>query len=201
MTAPHSDRNRKGRARAIAIAIALSSISGGTLVWLWQRSPTSQTFPASETVEQIEARSPRPYWIEDTGSGLRLIANESSTAKSPIESATKPERALQEAFTELLSQNPPVPYGSAIPANTRLLDLSIDASGIRIDFSTEFGLGGGSASMQARLGQAIFTATSLDPAAPVWISLEGQPLEILGGEGLLVEQPETRSSFRQRFPL
>ena len=190
MTAPH--QKRKVPIPAIAIAAVLSLAIGGTLVWLPRRSPSPQNASG-----EVETRSPHAYWIEDTESGLKLVADAQAAAKD----AANPEQALREAFARLLSQNVPVPYSSAIPTDTQLLALSVDESGVRIDLSAEFGFGGGSASMKARLGQAIFTATSIDPLTPVWISLEGKPLEILGGEGLLVEQPETRASFRKRFPL
>jgi spore germination protein GerM len=73
--------------------------------------------------------------------------------------------------------------------------------GVHINLSKEFTMGGGTASMTARVAQVLYTATSLNPNAQVWLSIEGEPLKTLGGEGLLIEQPLTRKSFEQEFSL
>jgi len=51
--------------------------------------------------------------------------------------------------------------------------------------------------MSSRVAQVLYTATSLQPNAKVWIDIEGKPLEVLGGEGLLLEQPLTQESFEK----
>ncbi|MEO0854851.1 MAG: hypothetical protein AAFY15_15310, partial [Cyanobacteria bacterium J06648_11] len=54
-------------------------------------------------------------------------------------------------------------------------------------------------SMLGRVTQVLYTATSQDVDAEVWISVEGKEVDVLSGEGLLLEQPLTRASFAPSF--
>ncbi|MEM6423651.1 MAG: GerMN domain-containing protein [Cyanobacteria bacterium P01_D01_bin.128] len=144
---------------------------------------------ATEQVGQI-------FWVQDEGSGFKLVGRPMETP------ATTPDAAIVSTLEKLLQgTEAETAYFSSIPAEVELLDLSIDAEGIHVDLSESFQSGGGSASMMGRLGQIVYTATSLDPAAKVWISVAGDPLTVLGGEGLIVPQPMTRAQFDQDFSL
>jgi spore germination protein GerM len=70
-----------------------------------------------------------------------------------------------------------------------------------VDLSQEFTAGGGSASMTGRVAQILYTATSINPNTNVWIDVEGKRLEVLGGEGLVLDQPLTRQNFEKNFDL
>ena len=134
------------------------------------------------------------YWVKDAATDIGLV---SSRAK--IKATDEPESILTAAFGHLLSSPENTDLVSSIPKGTKVQALSVENNGVYIDLSEEFTYGGGSASMIGRLGQVIYTASSLEPDVKVWIFVGGKPLEILGGEGLEVSQPITRQNFQQEF--
>ena len=93
-------------------------------------------------------------------------------------------------------------YGllTAIPDGTQLLGLSIDDDIARVDLTSEFESGGGSLSMQMRLAQIVYTITQFPTVEGVVFSLDGQPIEVLGGEGVIIDHPLTRRDFADQLP-
>jgi len=93
-------------------------------------------------------------------------------------------------------------YGlrSAIPAGTQLLGLAIDDGIARVDLTSEFESGGGTASMQMRLAQVVYTITQFPTVKGVVFSLDGEPIDVLGGEGIIIDHPLTRSDFAELLP-
>jgi hypothetical protein len=81
---------------------------------------------------------------------------------------------------------------SAVPEGTELLDVNLADGLATVDLSSEFETGGGSLSMTARVAQVVFTATQFDNADRVLFWLDGRPIEFLGGEGLVLDQPQSR---------
>ncbi|MGL5795693.1 MAG: GerMN domain-containing protein, partial [Waterburya sp.] len=140
--------------------------------------------------------SPKLYW-------LKIVDNKIQLASRPTHTTAKSsEQALKDAFTQLLARPNNFDLVTTIPRQTRLLNLHTTEDGIYVNLSQEFTQGGGSSSMIYRVAQVLYTATSINPQAPVFISIAGQPLNQnypLGGEGLLLDYPLTRQQFAQEF--
>ncbi|WP_071516766.1 GerMN domain-containing protein [Geitlerinema sp. PCC 9228] len=161
-------------------------------------APSTQEPTQTPTAPATEVRA-QAFYLQDRGGSFALVP-------TPVQVASKatPEQALERAFTRLLaspSQSAASNSFSTIPEATQLRSLRVAEDGIYVDLSEEFIRGGGSTSMMGRLGQVVYTATSFDPQAKVWISVSGEPLTLLGGEGLQVPQPITRESFKREFAL
>jgi hypothetical protein len=86
--------------------------------------------------------------------------------------------------------------GTTIPPGTRLLRLTIEGTTARVDLSGEFASGGGSLSMMARVAQVVYTLTRFPTVRSVTFLMDGQPIEALGGEGLILSDPQRRADWR-----
>ncbi len=82
---------------------------------------------------------------------------------------------------------------TAIPTGTSLRSVDLDDGIATIDLTRDFERGGGSLSMLARVGEVVFTATQFDNVDAVRFWLDGAPIDYLGGEGLVMTDPWTRS--------
>lgn len=78
---------------------------------------------------------------------------------------------------------------SEVPAGLEVRAARLRDGVLELDLSAALESGGGSASMQARLYQLLYSLTQPGDVDAVALRLEGRPLRALGGEGLLVDQP------------
>ena len=90
---------------------------------------------------------------------------------------------------------------SAIPEDTLLLGIVIDDGLATIDLGREFEAGGGSFAMLGRLAQVVYTLTQFSTVDAVQFSLDGEPITVFSGEGILLENPVRRGDYASVLPL
>lgn len=134
------------------------------------------------------------YWLQDSGQQWSLVA-----VPLALAATDQPAGLLSAAVNHLLNSPPDNNLTTTIPEGTKLNSLKVQADGIYVDMSKSFQAAGGSTGTTGRVGQILYTVTSLNPDAPVWLSVDGNRLESLGSEGLMLEQPLTRASFERDF--
>jgi spore germination protein GerM len=195
--------NQQGSKRissgVIAAVSAAVIATGGGIAWLTSNQSPISIPPFHNGTTQPnppgQEQTPSVYWLKPTETSFDLVPQ-------PIQiAATQPNQALEKAFETLLAGPTEGTDSTTIPPGTKLLAVKTTNNQVHVNLSEDFTTGGGSASMIGRLGQVIYTATSVNPNAQVYIEVEGEQLEVLGGEGLILEQPMTRESFQQNYPL
>ena len=86
-------------------------------------------------------------------------------------------------------------YGvySEIPSGTRVISITERPEGIIINLSSEFEAGGGTDSIYKRIYQLIKTAKR-NTDKPVYLYIEGRKADVIGGEGIMLNQPLNENS-------
>ncbi|BAY90700.1 MULTISPECIES: GerMN domain-containing protein [unclassified Tolypothrix] len=197
-----SNRNSSGVIAAVSAAVV--AVSGG-VAWLTLHSQNPPTpSPASQsltqpgknsTVQPGQEQSANVYWLKDNGKNLEL-------APQPVKiAATQPNQVVEKAMQNLLAGPTEGAESTTIPKGTKLLGMKVNNDEVHVNLSEEFTSGGGSSSMMGRVGQVVYTATTANPNAKVYIEVNGKELDVLGGEGVELQQPLTRDQFKNNYPL
>jgi germination protein M len=183
--------------RLIALAAVLAFIgtacsSGGPRDGGSATTPTS-TPTSSATSSPTPGMTTFEVWF---GYGEWLFVTERTEPSGP--------RVATAAVNALLAGPSAVELaagvGTSIPDGTELLGLSIDGGIATVDLSRTFESGGGSLSMFSRLAQLTYTLTQFPTVRGVNLESDGKPVTVFSGEGIILEQPMTRRSYRDRLP-
>jgi spore germination protein GerM len=116
----------------------------------------------------------------------------------------KTQQVAAAAMAELLAgptaEDEAAGMSSSVPEGTEYLGTSIDQGIATVDLSGEFESGGGSFSMAARLAQVVYTLTQFPTVDFVTFTLDGEPVEVFGGEGIILDRPVGRKDFEELTP-
>jgi len=197
--------NRISSGVIAAVSAVVLAVGGGVALFTSHSSntPTPST-PTARIAQPAQPSTKQPgneqtanvYWLRPKDKNVVLVPQ-------PVKVASvQPNQALEAAFQSLLAGPPTGGTDSTtIPKTTKLLGLKAENDEVHVNLSQDFTSGGGSTSMMGRVGQVVYTATTLNPKAKVYIDVNGKPLDVLGGEGVELQQPLTRESFQKNYPL
>lgn len=154
---------------------------------------TGSTVAGSTTTTAADGGTEvRVYFARD-----EFVATAGRTVPAPA--------VAREAITELLAGpdgfEADIGMTSEIPAGTELLGLDIADGVATVDLSRQFESGGGSLSMQLRIGQVVFTLTQFDSVDTVDIELDGAAVDYIGGEGLAATDLDRAGSVNVTPPI
>lgn len=77
---------------------------------------------------------------------------------------------------------------SEIPDSTRVISINESADKVIINLSADFENGGGTDSLYKRIYQIIKTSKQ-NTVKPVYLYIEGNKADVIGGEGIMITQP------------
>ncbi|MDX6481132.1 MAG: hypothetical protein QOG85_1642 [Gaiellaceae bacterium] len=89
---------------------------------------------------------------------------------------------------------------SAIPKGTKLLGISLHDRVATIDLTHEYASGGGTLSEYSRLAQVVYTLTEFPTIKKVRFHLDGAPLNVFTGDGIVLSHPVGRAEYINLLP-
>ena len=91
--------------------------------------------------------------------------------------------------------------GTSVPAGTKLLGIAIKKGVATVDLTSQYQSGGGSLSMKARLAQVVYTLTQFPTVRAVLFHLDGEPVNVFSGEGIVLDHPVGRADYEDLLPV
>jgi germination protein M len=143
------------------------------------------TLPAPASLEVWFARGEKLVSVRRTHEATPRVAT--AAIEELLAGPTRTERASS--------------VDTAIPAGTRLVGISIKAGVAIIDLTSEYQSGGGSLSMQVRLGQVVYTLSQFPTVKKVSFRLDGTPVNVFSSEGIVLSHPVGRGDYKDLLPV
>ena len=165
---------------------------------------------SSETPAPTPAPSEDAIPIEESGRTLPIqlwyVQNVRGEAKLRLHWVEMPavaaigRAALEELFFGVPEGAPKNTY-TIVPDGTELLDLSIANSVATVDLSGDFeNTGMGTAADGLQVAQVVYTLTQFPSVKKVEFLLDGEPIETLGGHGIMLDGPQSRKDWESWLP-
>ena len=174
------------------MALRTFAIAGGLMVG------AAACGPALDQEGDVSSAAPRPTSVLSVyfeRSGELHALRRQVPATQAVATA-----ALRELFRGPSPSERRAGYRTAVPVGTRLIGVTIQNGDATVNLTGRFASCGGSVSMRGRLAELTFTATQFPTVGGVRLELDGQPVSVFSGEGLVLDHPLRRSAFQDLLP-
>jgi hypothetical protein len=155
---------------------------------------TSETIPPPEPGSEPNGTVTYQVWLTK-GESLHVVKR-TQNATRRVGTA-----ALEALFEGPESFEAETGVGTAVPQGTQLLGLQIDDGIAVADLTSEFESGGGSMAMFMRLAQVVCTLDQFPTVKGVLFKLDGEPVDIFSGEGLILDHPVGCGDYEEFLPV
>lgn len=182
-------------ADATTTSLATSTASTGTTASPTSRTTAPLTTATSTTQTGAPTTAPTPSEVT-----VYLLRSERLAPVSRPVTGDAMEAAVQALLAGPSTGEEAEGYRTSIPEGTQLLGVEAQGDTATVDLSGSFAQGGGTLSMISRLGQLTYTLTEFEGITRVVLLLDGQAVEAIGGEGLIVSDGLTRDGFEEIAP-
>jgi hypothetical protein len=188
------------------LALASLALIGGTLgfvavgcgsekaVSLGPAGGKTGTTATTESTGTVPTSVSLEVWFLD---GEQLVRQTRSLESTPLVATA--------AMKALLAGPSPAELASglatSVPAGTKLLGIAIKKGVATVDLTSQYQSGGGSLSMKARLAQVVYTLTQFPTVRAVLFHLDGEPVNVFSGEGIVLDHPVGRKDYEDLLPV
>jgi germination protein M len=163
------------------------------------KAPTEAPGQTGEPTEWMRLKV--YYFLDDTANGDPGLVPVMREVPRTVAVGGASMRALLEGPEAVVAPGTDPAVTTAIPEGTLFLGLDIKDGLATVDLSQEFESGGGSFSMGGRLAQVVYTLTQFPTVERVRFRLDGEPVTVFSGEGLVLDEPVTREDYFDYLPL
>lgn len=167
------------------------------------RGPAVTVIPESDLPGDVYASPPPTPTNEPRLPATGSVYLVDAGRLAPLVRSLPDASSLPEALLEALLQAPPEPEGltSAIPPDTRLIEVEVTGDVATVNLSQEFERGGAGRSLALRVAQVVFTLTEDAEVKSVLFTVEGQRAAVVGGDvRTTLERPVTRKDYARFAP-
>ncbi len=157
----------------------------------------TSTLPVEDGSSAETSTPPKPMFVkvyftrgDKLGVSTRQIPATKAIATAAVRELLKGPNAGEKSYG----------LGTTVPDGTQLRGVSVSNKVATVDLTGTFESGGGSLSMTMRLTQVVYTLTQFKTIESVRFSLDGKPVSVFGGEGIMLDKPLNRLSYEDVLP-